>query len=252
MMHHRRLLLILPALLIVGAWHALSYFAQLSFFIGTPVGVAERLWEELGTGTLARDVWVTAIQASLGLVIGGICGGVLGVTLALRKSVREIISPYVEALGVIPPIAFGPLAVLLLGTGFQMKVGFAALSAGLIMLGYAFVGGSSLDRRLLEFVQISPHDRRRVWGLIFLPAFSTWIVGGVRAALAASLVGTFVGQILSSSEGLGYRIQRALGLFDIDGVWVGILGFAALGLVMSGLVQVVSEQLMKRVRHHIR
>ncbi|HVG19337.1 MAG TPA: ABC transporter permease subunit [Blastocatellia bacterium] len=224
----------------------------LSFFVGTPSAVAQRLVIEVTSGTLLRDIWVTAQQATLGLILGALVGGAVGVTLALQRSVRDIVAPYVEGLGVIPPIAFGPLAVLLLGTGFQMKVGFAALSAGLVMLGYAFVGGASLDPRLLEFVRITPHEARRMWLLILLPAFSTWIVGGMRAALAAALVGTFVGQILSASEGLGYRIQRSLGLFDIDGVWIGIIGFAALGLAMSAIVQGASEQLMKRMRHHVR
>jgi NitT/TauT family transport system permease protein len=248
----RRALLVLPAIVLLAAWQLFATIADLSFFLGDPIAVGIRLGREVSAGTLLRDVWVTGQQAAAGLLLGATLGGIAGVTLALQSTIRRIMTPYVDALGVIPPIAFGPIAVLLLGTGFQMKVGFAALSAGLVMLGYAFVGGGSLDRRLLEFVQTTPHEKHRVWMVVLLPAFSAWIVGGLRAALAAALVGTFVGQILSASEGLGYRIQRSLGLFDIEGVWVGIIGFAFLGLVMTAGLAVASDLWMRRVIHHVR
>ena len=117
------------------------------------------------------------------------------------------------------------------------------------MLAFAFAGSAALDRDLMNAVGSVPHDRRRVWRTVIVPASLGWITAGLRAALAAALVGAFVGQIISSSEGLGHRIQRALGLFDIDGVWVGIIGFACVGLVLSYAIQWGMAILMRHYRH---
>lgn len=196
-----------------------------------------------------EDMLLTAAQSAVGLLVGVIVGGVLGISLALQTTVRRMATPYVDAVSVVPPIAFGPMAVLLFGTGFQMKAGFAGVAAGLAMLAYAFAGASSIDPRWLEMVRGRPSKRFRVWSTIIFPASLGWIANGTRAALAAALIGAFVGQLISSSDGLGYRIQRALGLFDINGVWVGIIGFAVVGVALSALLQGAFSILRHYYRH---
>lgn len=240
-----------PAAVVFGVWELVASLDGLSFFIGRPTRIAMRLLTEVSSGGLLLDLAVTGWQATLGLLIGGGLGALFGIALGMNATLRRVAAPYVDALGVIPPIAFGPIAVLTLGTGFEMKAGFAALSAALVMLGYAFVGVAAIDVKLLEFARSTPHRRRRMWSLVVLPASLGWIVGGARAALGAALIGAFVGELVSASEGLGFRIQRSLGLVDIDGVWVAIIGFAALGLVATGLLQLISEAVTRRVRHRV-
>lgn len=246
-----RLAVTLPAIFVVVVWELAVAVIGNTFFTGSPQGVALRAYDQVIHGKLIKDCLVTGREAGLGLLIGVFSGGAVGMSLALNLFVRRMAAPYIDALAVIPPIAFGPLAVLALGTGDEMKVGFAALSAALVMLGYAFVGGMSLDERILETLRVIPHRRWRKWLLVIMPAFSTWLVGGLRAALAAALVGAFVGEIISSSRGLGYHIQHALGLFDIDDVWVGILGFCLVGVTLSMTVQVLAEAALRTIRHHV-
>jgi NitT/TauT family transport system permease protein len=242
---------LLPGVVLLTLWQMASSFGEVGFFVGQPSRVGVRIAEELSNGRLLSDIAITASQAVLGLAIGGAVGGLFGCLLGMNKALRRMFNPYVDALGVIPPIAFGPLAVLVMGTGFGMKAGFATLSAGMIMLGYAFVGVANLDPKIIEFAKSCRPNAARLWSMVILPASLNWIAGGARAALGAALVGAFVGQLISSSDGLGHRIQRSLGLFDIDGVWVGIFGFVLLGIAITGALVGVTRILTGIVRHRI-
>jgi NitT/TauT family transport system permease protein len=53
-----------------------------------------------------------------------------------------------------------------------------------------------------------------------------------------------VGEYLGSSEGVGYLIHQAEGVFDINTVFAGILVLTAFALVLDGVVSLAERRLM--------
>jgi NitT/TauT family transport system permease protein len=58
------------------------------------------------------------------------------------------------------------------------------------------------------------------------------------------VVGAVVGEYLGSAAGLGYVIQQAEGLFDVAGVYAGMVVLAVFVLVIDALVTVVERRLL--------
>jgi NitT/TauT family transport system permease protein len=59
-----------------------------------------------------------------------------------------------------------------------------------------------------------------------------------------AFVGAVVGEYLGSSQGVGYLILQAEGVFDINTVFAGILVLTAFALVLDWTVSVLERRLM--------
>ena len=66
-----------------------------------------------------------------------------------------------------------------------------------------------------------------------------------RLAVGLAIVGAVVGEYLGSASGVGYLIQQAEGVFDIDTVMAGILVLTGFALLLDMLVGRIERRLMK-------
>jgi NitT/TauT family transport system permease protein len=66
----------------------------------------------------------------------------------------------------------------------------------------------------------------------------------LHTSVGFAVVGAVVGEYLGSAEGLGYLIQQAEGVFDVAGVFAGMIVLAAFVLVIDWLVTLVERRLL--------
>ena len=59
-----------------------------------------------------------------------------------------------------------------------------------------------------------------------------------------ALVGAVVGEYLGSSAGLGYKIHEAESVFDVTGVFAGLLILAVFVIVIDMLVSAIENRLL--------
>ena len=63
---------------------------------------------------------------------------------------------------------------------------------------------------------------------VYWPSALTWMFSSLHTAVGFALVGAVVGEYLGSAAGLGYLIHEAEGVFDVTGVFAGMIVLAAL------------------------
>ena len=73
----------------------------------------------------------------------------------------------------------------------------------------------------------------------------SWVFSSLHAAVGMAFVGAVVGEYLGSDRGVGYLIQQAEGVFDVNTVFAGVLVLTACALVLDGLVTLVERRLLK-------
>jgi NitT/TauT family transport system permease protein len=66
----------------------------------------------------------------------------------------------------------------------------------------------------------------------------------LHTAVGFALVGAVVGEYLGSAAGLGYLIQEAEGVFDVAGVFAGMIVLAVVVLVIDWLVTRIENRLL--------
>jgi NitT/TauT family transport system permease protein len=81
--------------------------------------------------------------------------------------------------------------------------------------------------------------------LVVVPNALPYIVAGMKLAIGRAVLGVVVAEFFGSQEGLGVMMVQAAGRYQVAVVFAGLIIFAALSLVMTGLVQLLENRLTR-------
>lgn len=232
-MMSRMIRLLLPAAIILIAWQALASRGSYAFFVGSPLGVLRETIALLSDGTLARDILVTAGEALAGFTIGTVLGTLVGLTFWYSDNAYAIAKPYLIALGSLPIFALAPVLIFWFGTGVLSKIVMGLLSTFVVAVVQARNGATSADRDLLRLAATYRASKTTTFWRIVVPSAALWVTAGIRLNVGMALLGAFIGELVASRAGLGYRIVVAQGLFNVNQIWVGIAGIVFIALLMQ-------------------
>ncbi|WP_376803870.1 ABC transporter permease, partial [Candidatus Raskinella chloraquaticus] len=85
---------------------------------------------------------------------------------------------------------------------------------------------------------------RELFRHVYLPSALSWMFSSLHTSVGFALVGAVVGEYLGSAAGLGYRIHQAESVFDVTGVFAGMVVLAIVVLIIDALVGWVEERLL--------
>ncbi|KAA2312117.1 ABC transporter permease [Pseudooceanicola sediminis] len=231
---------------ILGLWQiAISLGWIEAYLYGKPIGIFVTGWEMMRSGTLFRDMGLTAFEAVSGFLIGTISGSVIGLALWLTPTGSAILRPYMIALNGLPKIALGPLIIIWFGIGLGSKVALAALITFIVALIAAQQGAREVDSDLVKLMRSLGASRLRTWRTVIVPGAMPWIVSAFRLNVGFALIGAVVGEYIASNQGLGYMIAYAGTLYDLDAVWVGIAALMVVALLMYGAIDWCERRLIR-------
>ena len=201
------------------------------FTAGSPLGIAREFQTLATSGNLARDFGVTALEALLGFAAGTIIGTSAGLAMWTSRTVFIISRPYLVALGAVPVFAFGPVLIFWFGTGIWSKVVLGFLSTFVVALVQAYTGATEADPNLLRLTQAFGGTRSQMFFKIVVPSATIWVLSGIRLNIGMALLGAFVAEFISSRMGLGHMIIIAEGLYNVNQIWVGVIGIMILAIL---------------------
>src|SRR5512136_2240488 len=100
-------------------WQAVAYYSASPFLPG-PDSVLRSFWQLMTIGdvdgvTLQDDIVASLIRVLLGFLVGAVTAIPLGLAIGIKPLVRTATNPIMEPIRFIPPIAWIPLAIVLLG-----------------------------------------------------------------------------------------------------------------------------------------
>lgn len=222
---------LMPLIVAVVVWQAMvSATPGYDFTFGSPQGIAREVGVLTAEGSLWSNVGVTAIEAVLGFLAGSAVGTMVGLTLWLSKTAYTIARPYLIALGAVPVFALAPVLIFWFGTGIWSKVVLGFLSTFVVAVSQAHTGAKEADPNLIRLTQAFGGTKAQVFLKIIVPSAAIWVIAGVRVNIGMSLLGAFVGEFISSRTGLGHMIIVAEGLYNVNQIWVGVIGLVAIAL----------------------
>jgi len=233
---------ILPAVLFSICWQLLVEDNQKFLFLfASPYKIIEVAILELETLSFWYNVYITTLEATLGLFVGFALGTILGISLWLNKYMAEIAKPYIIIFGSIPIFAIAPILIIWFGTGLLSKVIMAAFSVLFICLAQAYEGAKFCSKEYTSFAESINTSRLQIIFYIVIPGALRWVVAGLKMSIGLSLVGAFIGEFVSSQAGLGHYILKAGSLYDMPRVLFGVIIISIVALTMTTLVRVLER-----------
>jgi NitT/TauT family transport system permease protein len=68
---------------------------------------------------------------------------------------------------------------------------------------------------------------------VIVPSAASWVITGLKVSVPYALVGTVIGEFMSSNSGIGFLINQATGLFNTASVFAGIIILAVVGAIIN-------------------
>jgi NitT/TauT family transport system permease protein len=215
-----------------------------AFFFGEPLQAAVRIWAWFTSGQIYRHLWVTLIETLLAFVIGTVSGLLVGIWLGLAPAASAVFDPYIKAANAMPRVILAPIFFLWFGLGIASKVALGVTLVFFIVFFNVYQGVREVSPMVLANARMLGASPPQLLRFVYLPSAMSWVFASLHNSVGLAFVGAVVGEYLGSSEGVGYLIQQAEGVFDINTVVAGIVVLTAFALALDGVVSLVERRLM--------
>src|SRR5438105_2650041 len=251
---------ILVAIVTIALWHVLakypicglSYFGRENdcmtvlppFFFSTPGEVASRVLKWFVEGTIWKHLWITLVEAILAFVVGSLGGVLIGFWFARKPMINAVFDPYVKMLNALPRVVLAPIFALWFGLGIASKVALGVTLVFFIVFFNVYQGVKEVSPTVLANARMLGMSERQLMRHVYWPSALSWMFSSLHTSVGFAVVGAVVGEYLGSAAGLGYLIQQAEGVFDVAGVFAGMLVLAVVVVAIDGLVSVIERRLL--------
>jgi NitT/TauT family transport system permease protein len=214
------------------------------FFFSTPLDVAARIAKWFVEGTVWRHLWITLYEAMMAFVIGSAAGVVIGFWFARQPVVAAVLDPYVKMINALPRVVLAPIFALWFGLGPASKIALGITLVFFIVFFNVYQGVREVSPTILANARMLGMNERALMRHVYWPSALSWMFSSLHTAVGFAVVGAVVGEYLGAAAGLGYLIQQAEGVFDVAGVFAGMLVLAAFVLVIDGVVTLAERRLL--------
>ena len=235
--------------LLLLVWQFLPDFVPMKagtkLFFTVPSHIAGTLWTMFATGSIWAPLGVSASAFAIGLFLAIVAGLPLGVLLGRSATLNAMVDPFITAFNATPRLVFLPLLMLWFGIGIWSKVAVVFLGAVFPLLINTYEGVRNADKLLINVVRSFGAGEWDIARLVVVPNSLPFIIVGLRLAIGRAVLGVVVSEFFGSQDGLGVMMVRAASQFKVDIVFAGLIVFAALSLIMTGLVKLIEDRLTR-------
>jgi NitT/TauT family transport system permease protein len=243
------LLLLISVLL----WQLLSWLGILSpYRIPSPLGILKGLSTLLVDGLppgylLHRHALESLLRVFYGFGIASALAIPLGIVMGWSKAIRAILTPFVEIVRPVPPLAWIPLAILWFGIGIKSAAFIIFLGAFFPILLNTISGVVMLDVRLIEASKVLGARERDILLKVLAPGSLPSIWTGLRIGLGIGWMTVVAAEFtgVKSGYGLGYLIMIARDIQRPDQIVGGMIVIGFIGYFLDSILRRIESRLLE-------
>jgi NitT/TauT family transport system permease protein len=212
--------------------------------LSSPSETLRRAVQFLLDGQFWGHAEATGIAFAYGCLVALFGGLVIGFALGANRAARDVGEPILTAFYSIPKITLYPVILLIFGLGVSAKVAFGALH-GLFPVAIFTIGALKNTAPVLLktalVLRLSAIETART---ILLPAALPEIVTGLRIGFSSTLLGTLIGELFASDQGIGFLLIRAMEANRVS----DIMALTLMLFAFAGTANVLLLTLEHRIR----
>lgn len=199
--------------------------------------------EILATDDVARHVYVSLTEFSLGFFLAVLSGVPFGFLLGASRRVRYFIDPPLMALYATPRLTLLPIITLWLGIGMESKVVVVFIGSFIPIVINSVAGIRGVDHSLTRLANSFCATRNDIFLKILLPGSLPAVMMGLRLGLGRGLLGVIVAEMFVAQEGIGYQIVLYGSSFRVDHLLFYTLLVSFFGFACTTLIRKIEERL---------
>jgi ABC-type nitrate/sulfonate/bicarbonate transport system permease component len=222
-------------LLVFGTWEAFGQFGNA--LLWPPISaVLVALVEITLSGRLPVAMLESLRLLTLGFGLALVVGFVVGVLIGRSVVLHRTLSPFLNALFVVPTVALVPLVLVWFGFGLQGRVMVVFLAAVVPVLVSVYSGIKDSPRELVEVAtSFGVEGEIAMLRHVRLRSALPLMMSGIRLAVGRAVVGMAVAEVYLRLGGIGALIKGYGALFQTDFLFASILPLPILGIALTKL-----------------
>lgn len=197
------------------------------------------------SGVLLENTLSSLRRVLAGYALAAALGVSLGVLLGLLPRLGRQLTPIVELLRPIPPIAWIPLAILWLGLGDRSAIFIVAVGAFFPIVLAATAAVGAVARSKVDAARSLGAGPRLIVTDVLLPAAQPQILVGLRVGLGTAWTAVIAAEMVGAASGLGYAIQLNRTMLETEAVMVHMIVIGLVGWAMTRLLGGLERRLTR-------
>ena len=206
--------------------------------------VVERMVELLAEPKFLRQVLATLEAWALGLALATLISVPIGILIGTSELAYKMSSPVIEFMRPIPSVALIPLAILLWGQGFSMKIILVTYATTWPILLNTVYGVHDVDPIAVQTARCFGLKHRAILWRISFPTAAPLIFTGIRISASIGLIVVIGAELLASADsGIGsYILFVSLNGGHMDSVLAGAAIAGILGVLINSLFGMIDRR----------
>lgn len=245
----KRWVLLFQAVILIAffsLWELASKFQWIDPLIfSSPSKVWKLFLSKLEDGSLYLHAGVTVYETILGFVFGTLLGAILAAILWWSPKLSKILDPYLVIFNAMPKVAFGPMLIVIFGTGLNSSIAMGIIISVIVTTIVIYTGFRDVDQNYIKVLKTFGATRSQMFKEAILPATFPTIISTLKVNVGLSWVGVIVGEYLVASKGLGYLIIYGFQVFNFTLVMLSLMVVAVIATIMYQLVDLLEKKLVK-------
>lgn len=225
---------IVTFLVFLSVWQVLAAWGILNTkILPPPTQLIVTVQEMFASGELWTHSIFSVQRVLVGFFTAAIIGVAAGLILGATNRLSLYLTPLIELLRPIPPIAWIPLAILWFGIGDRPSYFIVALGAFFPIFINTFKGIRSVHPSHILAARCLGADRRLLLTDILIPSALPYILTGLRIGIGIAWTSVIAAELVGAQSGLGYMIQLNRILLQTDKIVVGMISIGVIGMAMN-------------------
>ena len=178
-------------------------------------------------------IWDSFLRVLLGLIFGIIIGVPLGLFMGLNRFAKGFFDPLIELYRPVPPLAWAPLIISVLGIDNTGKVFLLFMVSLSIMIISARAGASGTQLSKIHAAHSLGASKKQILRHVIFPNSLPEILTGIRVAVGMCWGTLVAAEFLAGTTGIGFVENVAKKYFQYEVIWITIFIMGMLGLLFD-------------------
>ncbi len=224
---------ILLFILILFIWQILSDKNIINSFItSSPYKIIMTIANEYSNGNLLKHIYETLKVCVISFLFTSIISIIISIIMYNHRTFAKVIEPYLIMLNSLPKVALGPLIIIWVGANQKAIILMAVLISIIVSIENIYNGFISTDKLKIKLLKTFYATKKDLMLYAVIPSNKENIFNTFKINLSMCLIGTIMGEFLTSKAGVGHLILYGSQVFNLDLVMSGIILLIILSMLL--------------------
>jgi NitT/TauT family transport system permease protein len=238
---------VLPLLILLAIWQFVAWVAQgISLFDVASSFMKLVVQGDADGTTLVQHTAISMFRVTLGFGVAAATAIPLGIIIGRYRALNVVLSPVIDAMRPIPPIAWIPISILLFRAnmlGAQIFIIWVGAFFPILLNTVAGVKRTSIVH--LEVAQTFGAKEGQMLSKIILPSAAPEIMAGLRIGFGIGWMCLVAAEMIGGGFGLGYLVIIAEQLGRTGEIISAMLTIGFIGFGISYVLLRLEKSLLK-------